>query len=380
MKRKLSTSSVAAFAPEFVVPRVPIRHRSYVVPRYRARPHGAANKLFRVASVSALRVVPPPQGEVEEVESQRSSRKRSLSCDNGVPDSPATVFASPSSSRGMRQSRCTAPARFGVRCRSVKGKSFLKRKHNSDHVWYSSKLAHKTIDVFLSFSSRRVRIAGSVDNVPVNNITVDTATDGPVVSLAWVRSHPTLRGIPFNLVPPAAVALRAANGEPINVVGFIDFPLTLSELTRTVTALVVPSLGPDLMLLDNSVMSDFGARLDWNNQTLSFSSTGSTIPAVHRIRDSVPSSSTSNPSPASHTQNMSVAAVHHDADAIPVSLCERVNLKPEWESLAVAYTDCLPPEDCTVVVEPRIITEKDFSDDTTLEPFKNILVARTLAT
>ena len=77
---------------------------------------------------------------------------------------------------------------------------------------------------------------------------------------------------------------------------------------------------------------------------------------------------------------MSVAAVYHDADAIPVSLCERVNLKPDWESLAVAYTDCLPPEDCTVVVEPRVVTEKDFSDDGTLGPFKNILVARSLAT
>ena len=57
---------------------------------------------------------------------------------------------------------------------------------------------------------------------------------------------------------------------------------------------------------------------------------------------------------------MSVAAVHHDANAIPVSLCERVNLEPEWESLAVAYTDCLPLEDCTVVLKPRIVTEKDF--------------------
>ena len=117
--------------------------------------------------------------------------------------------------------------------------------------------------LFFVFSFRRVRIAGSVDDVTVNNITVDTATDVPVVSLAWVQSHPTLRGIPLNTVPPAAVALRAANGKPINVVRFIDFSLTLSELTRTVTALVVPSLGPDPMLLDNSVMSDFGACLDW---------------------------------------------------------------------------------------------------------------------
>ena len=153
MKRKLSTSSVTAFAPEFVVPHVPVRHRSYVVPGSRARPHGTANKLFRVASVSELRVVPPPpQADVEKVESQRSSRKRSLSCDNYVPDSPVTVFASPSASQGMRPSRCTASARFGVRSRNVKGKSFPERKHNSDHVWYSSRLAHKTIDFSLYFS------------------------------------------------------------------------------------------------------------------------------------------------------------------------------------------------------------------------------------
>ena len=62
-------SSVAAFAPEFVVPRVPVCHRSYVVPKYRACPHGAANKLLRAASVSEIRVVPPPQTGVEEVES-----------------------------------------------------------------------------------------------------------------------------------------------------------------------------------------------------------------------------------------------------------------------------------------------------------------------
>ena len=208
------------------------------------------------------------------------------------------------------------------------------------------------------------------------NITVDTATDVPVVFLAWVRSHPTLRGISLNPVPPAAVALRAANGEPINVVGFIDFPLTLCELTRTVTALVLPSLGPYLTLLDNSVMSDFGARLEWENQTLSFSSTGPTIPAVHRIRDYVPSSSSNNPS--RRTTLKTCRRPLYITMLMPfLSLCERVNLKPEWESFAVAYTDYLPPENCTVVAEPRIVTEKDFFDGATLEPFKDILVART---
>ena len=44
------------------------------------------------------------------------------------------------------------------------------------------------------------------------------------------------------------------------------------------------------------------------------------------------------------------------------------------------HTDCLPSKDCTVVVEPRIVTEDDFSHDNTLAPFKKAIVARTLAT
>ena len=105
-----------------------------------------------------------------------------------------------------------------------------------------------------------------------------------------------------------------------------------------------------------------------------FSSTGSKIPAVHRINDF------DTPSSANHDQNLSVVAVHRDADTFPVSPCETVDLKPEHGGIAVVYTDCLPPEDCTVVVEPRIVTQDDFSNDSKLDPFKNIVVARTLAT
>ena len=61
-----------------------------------------------------------------------------------------------------------------------------------------------------------------------------------------------------------------------------------------------------------------------------------------------------------------LAAVHRDADAISVSLCQTVDLKPLHEGLAVVYTDCPPSKDCTVVVEPRIVTENEFSHDNTL--------------
>lgn len=60
---------------------------------------------------------------------------------------------------------------------------------------------------------------------------------------------------------------------------------------------------------------------------------------------------------------MSVAAVYGDTEAIVVTLCERVNLKAMHEALAVAFTDCFPPQDCTAIVKPQIVYENDVSSD-----------------
>ena len=84
----------------------------------------------------------------------------------------------------------------------------------------------------------------SIDDYPVP-ITVDSATDVSS-SHAWLMPHPTLRSVNIQPVPPAAVASRAANGSPLNVLGFsIIFSLTLSTIKHDVEALVVPSLGPE---------------------------------------------------------------------------------------------------------------------------------------
>ena len=94
VKRKLSTP-VAASTPEFVVPRVSVRHGGYVVPRYRARPHGTERKLLGMANMSELRVAPSPAGKDEleseegEVESPTSSHKRILRDDSSISISPA---------------------------------------------------------------------------------------------------------------------------------------------------------------------------------------------------------------------------------------------------------------------------------------------------
>ncbi len=298
------------------------------------------------------------------------SSVRRLAATEPVPESPD---CSDSVSSSCREPRSSSASRSDL----MVGAGSPER-NNKDHVWYSSTLAHKSNVFSVSLSSRRVRIDGSVDTVPVHNITVDTATDVSVVSHAWLNSHPVLQTIPLKPVPPAAVSLHGANGSPIRVLGFVEIPLTLCGITKTISALVVPSLGPDHVLLDNSVMDAFGAVLDWSNQTLSFPH-GSEIPAVHRVSNPV-STPSDNTSSSHDDSNLSVAAVHHNADAIPVFLREHVTLEPMHEALAVAYTDCVPPEDCTVVVEPRIVTEDTAVHNKSLGVFEHIIVARTLGT
>ena len=128
-------------------------------------------------------------------------------------------------------------------------------------AWHSSMLSCKCHPFSLFFSSRRVQISGSVEDYPVSAITDDTATDVPVVSHAWLTAHRTLRSVTIQPVPPTAVASPAANGSPLNVLRFVVFLLTLGMITHDVVALVLPSLGPDSTLLDNSVKSIFGAVL-----------------------------------------------------------------------------------------------------------------------
>ena len=61
------------------------------------------------------------------------------------------------------------------------------------------------------------------------------------------------------------MSLSAANGSSLEILGFINLSLTVGDITRRIDALVIPSLGPDQILLDNDVMSRFEAILDWKN-------------------------------------------------------------------------------------------------------------------
>ena len=56
-------------------------------------------------------------------------------------------------------------------------------------------------------------------------------------------------------VPAGAIQLNSADGSALEILGYIRFNLTLGEITLPVEAFVLPNLGPDKMLLDNSIMN-----------------------------------------------------------------------------------------------------------------------------
>ena len=103
------------------------------------------------------------------------------------------------------------------------------------------------------------------------------------VWLSFVKRHPILKNEPIHATPPAVLTLEAVNGSVMEILGFIRFDLQLGDVTRRVEALVISSLRPDDILLDNSAMYLFGAKLGWKNQCITFHSSETTIPAVHRV-------------------------------------------------------------------------------------------------
>ena len=98
------------------------------------------------------------------------------------------------------------------------------------------------------------------------------------------------RYMPF---PPAELTSKAVNGLVMEMLGFICFDLQLGGVTGPVEALVISSLRPDDVLLDDSVISLFGAKLDWKNQCIIFHSSETTVPAVHRVDSNTTGSSIS---------------------------------------------------------------------------------------
>lgn len=115
VKRKSLSTSVAVGTPDFVVPRVRVRHGGYVVPSVRARPHGTERKLLGITAVSDLSVPFPDVIDVsdeEPVGPHPRSRKRAASGDKSLSPPPG-VLVNPDSGR-VAPSKCVTFAESAV--------------------------------------------------------------------------------------------------------------------------------------------------------------------------------------------------------------------------------------------------------------------------
>lgn len=121
----------------------------------------------------------------------------------------------------------------------------------------------------------------------------------------------------FTRAPGGNQSLRSADGPPLKLKGYARFDLTLGDITLPVEALVLPSLGPDKMLLDNSIMGAFGAVLDWQAELLTFKTSQVKIPAQHR-KTRLPTSHESD-------RNCSVVALESGTQEVPVYLTKKVH-------------------------------------------------------
>ena len=132
----------------------------------------------------------------------------------------------------------------------------------------------------LCFVAKRVRIDVSIEG-KIPEATIDTAADVPCISAKFIQSHPILSSRGIHPIPPPAINLRSADGSALTSTRFTRFSLTIGDITKPVEALVLPTLGPDPLLLDNSITSAFGAALRWDSETLTFRQSPT---AIHGLR------------------------------------------------------------------------------------------------
>ena len=263
---------------------------------------------------------------------------------------------------------------LGTRARSSKHQL---QQVDSDETKYddffSSPLRHyqsAVLDVSsysTRFPSTRVRIPGVLegDNIE-HQLTIDSATDIPYISKTFIDKHEKLRQKRIFPVPPGAISLRSADGSPLEILGYIRFTLELSNKSLPVEALVLPHLGPDVMLLDNSIMKSIGAKLDWTTERLSFQDSKHTIPAIH-VRRSI------------RSQRCSVITQQAaDTQSIPVLVSRKYVIPAAYEALIRVSSTARPEKDTLALIEPRTASAHTFDGTPQDEIWQSLIIARTV--
>ena len=85
----------------------------------------------------------------------------------------------------------------------------------------------------MNATSKRVRVHARVNDHPVFDITIDTASYVSCVAELFVRQHPTLKGTEMLAVPPNAINLRGADGSQLKILGYVRFMLKVGDITTS---------------------------------------------------------------------------------------------------------------------------------------------------
>ena len=238
--------------------------------------------------------------------------------------------------------------------------------------FFSSPLRHSqpaVLDVSsysTRFPSTRVRIPGVLeeDNIE-HQLTIDSVTDIPCISKTFIDKHEKLRQKRIFPVPPGAISLRSADGSPLKILGCVRFTLKLGNKSLPVEALVLPHLGPDILLLDNSIMKSFGAKLDWTTECLSFQNSKHTIPAIHVRR-------------AIQSQYCSVITQTADTQSIPVLVSRKYVVPAAHEALIRVFSTARPEKDTLALIEPRTASTHTLDGMPQDKIWQSLVIARTV--
>ena len=258
----------------------------------------------------------------------------------------------------------------------IRGSKHQRQQEDLDETKYneffSSPLRHSqpaVLDVSsysTRFPSTRVRIPGVLeeDNIE-HQLTIDSATDIPCISKTFIDKHEKLRQKCIFPIPPGAISLRSADGSPLQILGYIRFTLKLGNKSLPVEALVLPHLGPDIMLLDNSIMKSFGAKLDWLTECLSFQDSLETIPARH-VKSPVQS------------KYCSILTQTVDTLPTPVLVSRKVVIPAAHEALIRVFSTARPEKDTLALIEPRIASIHTLDDMPQDDIWQSMIIARTV--
>ena len=216
------------------------------------------------------------------------------------------------------------------------------------------------------FPSTRARIPGVLegDNIE-HQLTIDSATDIPCISETFIDNHEKLRQKRIFPVPPGAISLRSADGSPLEILRCVRFTLKLGNKPLLVEALVLPYLGSDVMLIDNSIMKSFGAKLDWTAERLSYQDSKHTIPAIH-VRRSI------------RSQYCSVITQTAETQSIPALVSRQYVVHAAHEALIRVFSTVRPEKDTLALIEPRIVSANTLDGMPQDETWQSLIIARTV--